>query len=97
MPEQFNKQKQEADEDKDPQNVEMEGFNAEELGEASAYDSTTEMAQMMRRGDESKGDADERDVAGSTTSATDTKNKPVPRHQRGADDLSDKNPATKEN
>ncbi len=97
MPEQFNKQKQEADEDKDPQNVEMEGFNAKELGEASAYDSTTEMAQMMRRGDESKGDADERDVVGSTTSANDTKNKPVPRHQRGADDLSDKNSETKEN
>lgn len=97
MPEQFNKQKQEADEDKDPQNVEMEGFNAEELGEASAYDSTTEMAQMMRRGDESKGDADERDVVGSTTAATDTKNKPVPRHQRGADDTADKDSETKEN
>ena len=41
MPEQFNIQKQEADEDKDPQNVERDGFTAEELGEASAYDSTT--------------------------------------------------------
>jgi hypothetical protein len=90
MPEQFNKQKQEADEDKNPQNVERDGFTAEELGEASAYDSTTEIAQMMRRGDETKGDPDDRDIVGATTSADNNDNKPVPRHQRGADDLSDK-------
>ena len=59
MQDEFNKQKQDADEDKDPENVEIDGFTAEELGEASAYDSTTEMAQMMRRGDESKPDADD--------------------------------------
>ncbi len=97
MPDEFNKQKQEADEDKDPKNVERDGFTAEELGEASAYDSTTEMAQMLRRGDESKGDPNERDVVGATTAATNTDNKPVPRHQRGADDVADKNPDTKEN
>ena len=80
-----NEQKQDADEDRDPQNVEIDGFTAEELGEASAYDSTTDMAQMMRRGDESKPDADDRDVVGATTSAIDDK-KAVPRHQRGEDD-----------
>ena len=90
MPEQFNIQKQEADEDKDPQNVERDGFTAEELGEASAYDNTTEMAQMMRRGDETEGDPNDRDVVGATTAANND-NKPVPRHQRGADDLADKN------
>ncbi len=79
---------------KDPQNVERDGFTAEELGEASAYDWTTEMAQMMRRGDESKGDPDDRDVVGATTAANNDDNKPVPRHQRGADDLSDKNSET---
>jgi len=94
MPEQFNEQKQDADEDKDPQNVERDGFTAEELGEASAYDSTTEIAQMMRRGDETKGDPDDRDVVGATTVANNDDNKPVPRHQRGADDLSDKNSET---
>ena len=94
MPEQFNEQKQDADEDKDPQNVERDGFTAEELGEASAYDSTTEIAQMMRRGDETKGDPDDRDVVGATTAANNDNNKPVPRHQRGADDLSDKNSET---
>ena len=96
MQEQPNQDKQDADEDRDPQNVEKDGFTAEELGEASAYDSTTEMAQMMRRGDESRPDADDRDVVGATTSAIDDK-KAVPRHQRGADDQADKNPATKEN
>jgi len=94
MPEQFNEQKQDADKDKDPQNVERDGFTAEELGEESAYDNTTEMAQMMRRGDESKGDPNDRDVVGATTAANDDDNKPVPRHQRGADDLPDKNPET---
>jgi hypothetical protein len=90
MPEQFNKQKQEADKDKDPQNVERDGFTAEELGEESAYDSTTEMAQRMRRGDETKGDPNDRDIVGATTAANNNDNKPVPRHQRSANDLSDK-------
>lgn len=96
MQNQSNRGKQDADEDRDPESVEREGFTAEELGEASAYDSTTEMAQMMRRGDESEGDPDERDVVGATTSANDDR-QAVPRFQRGADDQADKNPATKEN
>jgi hypothetical protein len=96
MKEQPNRDKQGADEDRDPQNVEIDGFTSEELGEASAYGSTTEMAHLMRRGDESKPDADDRDVVGATTSAIDDK-KAVPRHQRGADDQADKNFDTKEN
>jgi len=97
MPNEFNKQKQEADEDRHPQNVEREGFTAEELGEASSYNDTTEIAQQMRRGDETKGDPDDRDVVGATTAANYDDNKPVPRHQRSADDVADKNPATEEN
>ena len=38
--------------------------DAEELGEQSAYEDTTEFTRRLRRGDESKGDPDERDVAG---------------------------------
>ena len=95
MSNEFNKQKQDADKDRDPQNVELGGFTAEELGEASAYNDTTEMAQQMRRGDETKGDPNDRDVVGDTTAANDDR-KPVPRHQRGADDVADKNPETKE-
>jgi len=94
MPNEFNKQKQEADEDRDPENVERDGFTAEELGEASAYNDTTEMAQQMRRGDETEGDPNDRDVVGATTAANNDDNKPVPRHQRGADDVSDKDPDT---
>ena len=37
---------------------------AETLGNESAYEDATEMKRRIRRGDESKGDADERDVAG---------------------------------
>lgn len=69
----LNKQKQDADEDKTAQNVKQDGYSAEELGEASAYDSTNDMAQQMRRGDESKGDPNKRDAVGS--SDADTKQK----------------------
>ena len=96
MPNEFNKQKQEADKDRDPQNVERDGFTAEELGEASAYNDSTEIAQQMRRGDETKGDPNDRDIVGATNAANDDR-KSVPRHQRGADDVADKNPETMEN
>ena len=50
--------------------------DAEQLGRESAYEDATEMKRRVRRGDESKGDADERDVAGDyasdDTETTDT-------------------------
>ena len=48
------------------ENPEREGYTAEELGEASSYEDATQMAQQMRRGDESKGDPNDRDTAGAT-------------------------------
>jgi hypothetical protein len=87
MTNEANKQKQDADWDKDPETVEQEGFTAEDLGEASSYDGTTEMAQMIRRGDETKGDPNERDVVGATNAATNTDNQPVPKHQNAHSDL----------
>lgn len=57
-------EKQNADRDRAAQQIERNGFTAEELGEQSSYDDETEIARRMRRGDESKGDPDERDVAG---------------------------------
>ena len=42
----------------------MKDEDAEKLGNESAYEDATEMIRRVRRGDESKGDADERDVAG---------------------------------
>ena len=92
-----NKDKQEADEDNEPKNVEIDGFTAEELGEASAYTDSTEMAQQMRRGDETEPDPNDRDVVGASDAANDKDNKPTPRHQRSADDAADKNFHTKEN
>lgn len=41
-----------------------EGWVAEELGEQSSYEDTTEMKRRIRRGNETKGEPDERDVAG---------------------------------
>lgn len=45
-------------------NTEREGWNADELGEQSSYEDTTEIKRRLRRGDETVGDADARDVAG---------------------------------
>ncbi|HEY8559218.1 MAG TPA: hypothetical protein VIL74_02360 [Pyrinomonadaceae bacterium] len=86
MRKEVNKQKQDADEDRAPESVERDGFTAEELGEASSYDATTEMSQMMRRGDETEGDPDNRDVVGASNAAN-TDNQPVPRHQNAKSDL----------
>lgn len=45
----LNEQKQDADMDKSPLQVKRDNFTAEEIGEASIYDSTTDIAQQMRR------------------------------------------------
>lgn len=45
-------------------NAKREGWNAEKLGEQSSYDDETEIGRRLRRGDETKGDADARDAAG---------------------------------
>ena len=60
--------KQNAVRDRKAQQVERNGFTAEELGEQSSYDDGTDIARRMRRGDESKGDPDERDTAGAVKS-----------------------------
>lgn len=57
-------QKQSAD--KDSTDAEREGFSADDLGAASAYDDPTQIAQQMRRGDESQLDPNNRDVVGAT-------------------------------
>ncbi|HUQ34307.1 MAG TPA: hypothetical protein VM095_19455 [Pyrinomonadaceae bacterium] len=62
MPE--NEQKQDAD--KGAENPEREGLTADELGKQSSYDDVTVMQSHMLRGDETKGDPDARDVAGTT-------------------------------
>jgi hypothetical protein len=59
-----NEQKQDAD--KAAKNPEREGLTADELGKQSSYDDVTVMQSHMLRGDESKGDPDARDVAGTT-------------------------------
>lgn len=56
--------KQEADED--TTDTTRDGFSADELGAASIYDDPTQIAQQMRRGDESQGDPNARDAVGAT-------------------------------
>src|SRR5918995_445735 len=56
--------KQDARKDSDVSRSKKEGWSAEELGEQSSYEGTTEISRRLRRGDESVGDADQRDVAG---------------------------------
>lgn len=45
-------------------NVNKNGWSAEDLGEQSSYEGTTEMSRRLRRGDETAGNPDARDVAG---------------------------------
>lgn len=61
-------QKQNAERDDAAQQVERDGYTAEEIGEQSSYEDETETARRMRRGDETKGDPDERDIAGAVDS-----------------------------
>lgn len=49
-----------------PKDVKKEGWSAEELGEQSIYEDTTEISRRLRRGDETVGDPNARDVAGAT-------------------------------
>ena len=65
-PNKSNEQKQNAD--RTAQKIERDGFTAEEIGEQAAYEDETETARRMRRGNELKGDPDERDVAGAVKS-----------------------------
>jgi hypothetical protein len=44
--------------------IKKEGWSAEDLGEESSYEDTTEIARRLRRGDETVGDPDARDLAG---------------------------------
>jgi hypothetical protein len=44
--------------------VKKNGWSAEELGEQSTYEDTTEISRRLRRGDETVGDPNARDVAG---------------------------------
>jgi len=59
-----NQQKQSGD--ADTTDTARDGFTAEELGQASIYDDPTQIAQQMRRGDESQGDPNDRDEVGAT-------------------------------
>ena len=44
--------------------IKKEGWSAEELGEQSSYEGETEINRRLRRGDETRGDPNARDVAG---------------------------------
>jgi len=49
---------------------------AEDLGKESAYEDTTEFKRRLRRGDETKGDPDERDIAGDYAEDSANRNEP---------------------
>jgi hypothetical protein len=46
------------------EDVKKEGWSAEDLGEESSYEGATEIGRRLRRGDETAGDPNARDVAG---------------------------------
>jgi len=56
--------KQNGGSDSEETKVKKEGWSADDLGEQSTYEGTTEISRRLRRGDESAGDPEARDVAG---------------------------------
>ena len=56
--------KQDARKDSEVSQSKKEGWSAEELGQQSSYEGTTEISRRLRRGNESVGDPNARDVAG---------------------------------
>ncbi len=58
---------QKQDEEK-TSNVERDGWDAETLSEESSNKDSDEILREIRRGDETKGDANERDIAGRVNS-----------------------------
>jgi hypothetical protein len=54
--------------DKTPQAGNRDELTISEIAEESAYEGESEMKRRVLRGDETEGDADERDVAGSVES-----------------------------
>lgn len=58
-----NEQKQDADQSG---GTVQEGFSSDELGQQSSYDDATTMQRQIQRGDETKGDPNQRDHAGAT-------------------------------
>lgn len=49
--------------------VERQGWDAEEISEESANKLSNDIVRQMRRGDESKGNSDDRDIVGGVESA----------------------------
>lgn len=47
-------------------NIKHDGWSAEEVSEEAANKEPDEIYRQIARGDETKGDADERDIAGSS-------------------------------
>lgn len=72
-PKKLSRRKKEADAEKDLAKVERDGFTAAELGEESAYEGTTEMAQRMQRSSASRPDLNRRKGVGAPNRATRTK------------------------
>ncbi len=68
-------------EDKVP-HIKKEGWKAEELAEEATNKEDDEIVRQMLRGDESKGDADERDVA----PALDSNKSPNGSKEKNSDD-----------
>lgn len=70
-----------------------EGWGAEDLGEQSSYEGTTEMSRRLRRGNETAGDPNERDVAGAIPNEDTPQGREVPRRPgESADENSDEKP-----
>lgn len=64
--------------------AEREGWSAEELAEEASLQESDEITRQILRGDETKGDADERDVVGSVDSNETPHGRKEVKHTKGS-------------
>lgn len=73
------------EENEETSNVEREDRNIEKIADEAANKSADETLRQVLRGDESRGDADERDVVGSSASIDTPQGREEAKNNQGSD------------
>ena len=73
------------EENEETSNVEREDRNIEKIADEAANKSADETLRQILRGDESRGDADERDVVGSSASIDTPQGREEAKNNQGSD------------
>lgn len=67
-------------------NIERQGWQSDEIAEEAANQKSDEITREILRGDETKGDPDERDIAGGVDSEDTPRGREEQKHKNGGDE-----------